>query len=89
MDKKKLYENILNPAVRQALVWGGSGLLAHHASRVADSHHKKELHKIKGTTPDFTKKNTPEAKLERKKSLMKGVAATVSAAGAGYLGSKL
>lgn len=78
---------MINPAVRQALVWGGSSLVAHHAAKAAEKHHAKEKERIKNMSPEERKVH--KAKLEKRKGMAQAAATTLAGAGAGYLGHKL
>jgi len=83
MDKRTIYESILHPAARQALIWGGGSYLAHKAARLAQSQHDTELKKFKPVTKVDKKEDDLKKKLSKKQAL----ATTLGGAAAGALGA--
>jgi len=86
MNRLQLYENVLTPAVRQALVWGGGGYLAHKASQMADNHHTKELEKRKLLSKEELEKRKEREALSKKTNIKKAIGTTLASAAAGALG---
>ncbi len=71
--------------MRQALVWGGGGYLAHKASQMADKHHTKELEKRNLLSADELSKRKDRDTLSKKTNIKKAIGTTLASAAAGAL----
>ncbi len=75
----------LHPATKQAIVWGAGGLAAHKLNTMAEKKRDQNVHQFKS---DAEKKR--ESKIEKihsRHNFAKGVAATLTGAASGALGT--
>ena len=84
MNRKKIINEVISGAAKQALVWGASSYLAHKASQVADKHHEKHINKF-----DPKSKEQHEIDAKNKSDRIRGLGSTLAGATAGYVGTKI